>query len=124
MVPRETGGTFSGHGNQIRYKWVPQVHIRYRAKKYLAETKFRMADCITQWRIVLRGLEGLTQDLTTFSTHRGNMKWRVQSMGHQSSPAVYVAMVTDSLNRFGLCGGSRHDASKGGYGIRLEYLKI
>ena len=37
-------------------KWVPQVHIRYRAKKYLAETKFRMADRITLWRIVLRGL--------------------------------------------------------------------
>ena len=58
MVPRETGGTFSGHGNQIRYKSVPQVHIRYRAKKYLAETKFRMADRITLWRIVLRGLGG------------------------------------------------------------------
>ena len=37
-------------------KWVPQVHIRYRAKKYLAETKFRVADRITLWRIVLRGL--------------------------------------------------------------------
>ena len=60
----------------------------------------------------VRYKEGLTQDLTTFSTHRGNMKWRVQSMGHQSSSAVYVAMVTDSLNCFGLCGGSLHDASK------------
>ena len=56
MVPRETGGTFSGHGNQIRYKSIPQVHIRYRAKKYLAETKFRVADCITLWWIALRGL--------------------------------------------------------------------
>ena len=47
-------------------KWVPQVHIRYRAKKYLAETKFRMADCITLWRIAVRGLvasSDVTQDM-------------------------------------------------------------
>ena len=37
-------------------KWVPQVHIRYRAKKYLAETKFRMADRITLWWIKFREL--------------------------------------------------------------------
>ena len=60
----------------------------------------------------MRYKPGLTQELTTFSTHRGNMMWRVCSMGAQSSPAIFVAAVTDCLNAYGICGGSRCDPSK------------
>ena len=55
-------------------KWVPQVHIRYRAKKYLAETKFRMADRITLWRIALRGLEIVIIPLGTTSNIQNEEK--------------------------------------------------
>ena len=49
-----------------------------------------------------------------FSTHRGNFQWRTCSMGSQSSPAVYVAMVNDCLSRYGICAGDRKDPAKRG----------
>ena len=49
----------------------------------------------------------LTQDLTTFSTHRGNFKWLCASMGAASSPALYVEAMTNVLNEYGICAGSR-----------------
>ena len=60
----------------------------------------------------MRYKPGLTQELTTFSTHRGNMMWKVASMGAQNSPAIFVRAVTDMLNAYGICGGTRCDPSK------------
>ena len=55
----------------------------------------------------IRYKPGLTQDLTTFSTHRGNFKWLCASMGAASSPALYVEAMTNVLNEYGICAGSR-----------------
>jgi len=60
----------------------------------------------------LRYKKGLTQELTGFTTHRGNYMWTVCSQGQQSSPAVYVAAVTDCLNAYGICAGERCDKTK------------
>ena len=62
----------------------------------------------------MRYKPGLSRELTGFSTHRGNFQWRTCSMGSQSSPAVYVAMVNDCLSRYGICAGDRKDPAKRG----------
>ena len=38
--------------------------------------------------------------------------WKVASMGAQNSPAIFVRVVTDMLNAYGICGGTMCDPSK------------
>ena len=60
----------------------------------------------------LRYKEGLSQELNSFTSHRGNYMWTVCSQGQASSPALYVQAVTDCLNAYGLCAGERRDKTK------------